>query len=132
MRQCVGMGPGAGCQKASLIGNTCTGEGVHPKWKKQDVQRARGRVPETDRRQGIGWSDSPLWMSPCPTTAYKHASYIHHFFRHWFLSDLSLSLTNPLPSWEARNGVSGSFLLCFTEEIYLAAQGGASCLLHSS
>lgn len=43
MRQCVGMGPGAGCQKASLIGNTCTGEGVHPKWKKQDVQRARGR-----------------------------------------------------------------------------------------
>lgn len=43
MKQSVGMGPGAGCQKASLIGNTCTGEGVHPKWKKQDVQRARGR-----------------------------------------------------------------------------------------
>lgn len=70
MRQCVGMGPGAGCQKASLIGNTCTGEGVHPKWKKQDVQRARGRVP--GNRQGgkeVGWPYSP--SDGCPPAPHR-------------------------------------------------------------
>ena len=139
MKQCVGMGPGAGGQKASLIGNTCAEEDVHSKWKKQEVQRARARSSWNRQEARAQWARR--WVvrhpsdgrPPAPHHLQTCVIYPSLLQTLWFLSPSFLSLTNPLPSWETRNwGFWLIFTLCFWggPSTWQHRDAPAYCILH--